>query len=123
MKFIMGILALLTVAWAVPAQAALSGTYRCEAGFGDEGLIWHHNPASIPQVVRRVRIYNNSGVLVFDSGAIVGVVPARGSAVIINAFAGEQTLVTWSQAADTVLPLPRLDMFVGTTSIGRTNCP
>ena len=109
------------------AEAALSGVYRCEAGFGDESVVEHYNPVGIPQVIRRIRIYNSSGVLVLDSGPIVGVVPARGSALVTNLFAGEQSLVTWTQAADTALPIPRMDTFIvvgpDVTSISRVNCP
>ena len=93
------------------AEAALSGAYRCEAGFGAESVVWHYNPVGIPQVVRRIRIYNASGVLVLDSGPIVGIVPARGSVPVTNLFEGEQSLVNWTQAADTAPPIPRMDTF------------
>src|SRR5918996_3325223 len=128
---------------AAESRAVTSGSYRCTAFQGDPDpdtslvpVIIHYNPTNNTQQIRRIRIFDQTGAVILDTGALpVGAlpVPAQGSTFLAVDFSatiqGEQVIINWSQGADTSAPIPRVDNllfnsvsgnFTGTSS---RNCP
>jgi hypothetical protein len=117
------------------SDAARSGSYRCLFAVPEGGAAWvtHYNPNGNAQTITRVRVWDGSGTLVWDTGPFSAVIPANGTGIAlvidgtVEGFVPDafQVLVNWSQSLDKPGPLPRADMLPdGTfTSSVRTPCP
>jgi hypothetical protein len=131
-------------------QAATAGSYRCvfPEGVPDAStdipaglsftlpVVFHYNPTKITQSIRRIKAFDETGTLIFDSGAIPAgdfTVPPSGStplAVVSNTVTqGLQFIVNWSQSTDAAAPIPRANLFhidqasTEVFSMAQTTCP
>lgn len=135
---------LLVIGLASESQAFTAGSYRCVAlqGSFDTGItdvfpvVMHYNPNASVQHITRLRVYDSSGTLIYDSGTIpVGGFPVNGfgSAVVISGTSGFSEgllfIVNWKQSADVRAPIPKINMLTidtatgATRSMAQSNCP
>jgi hypothetical protein len=120
-----GLFALLLVGLASRSSGALSGSYRCTINVlyasNQFAILKQFNPTSHVQNIKRVRVYNSSGVLIVDTGSITVPVPPNGNTY--STFVGSggtdyQVVVNWNQSVDGPAPLARVEEWFYSSTVG-----
>jgi hypothetical protein len=129
-----GVCAVLLLTLKGESHALLSGVYRCVSPVGGAfGMnVIHYNPNGNAQVVRRIRGFDGSGQLYFDSGPIALSIPPRaavGSGVPPPSTDVEdvQIVASWTQGINAARPIVKVETFFvnpsGDLTMTRNTCP